>query len=149
MSTLGDASARTQLIARMALLTEDSKALWGQMTVGQMLRHCRLWEEMKRDIKQYSRPLIGRIIGPLILKQVLRQPLLRRNSPTIPEMVVRDQDIDLNAERKLLTELLVTHVVEQDPTYRFLHPFFGRMTQAQIDRLGYLHLDHHLRQFGV
>ena len=37
-----------------------------------------------------------------------------------------------------------TGVVTQDP-----HPFFGRMTGEEWDRLLWKHLDHHLRQFGV
>jgi len=28
------------------------------------------------------------------------------------------------------------------------HPFFGRMTKQEWFRWGYLHADHHLRQFG-
>jgi hypothetical protein len=30
-----------------------------------------------------------------------------------------------------------------------MHPIFGRMSQAAWLRWGYLHMDHHLRQFGV
>ena len=29
------------------------------------------------------------------------------------------------------------------------HPFFGPLTDAQWNRWGYLHADHHLRQFGL
>jgi len=29
------------------------------------------------------------------------------------------------------------------------HPYFGRMSRADWLRWGYLHLDHHLRQFGA
>jgi hypothetical protein len=29
------------------------------------------------------------------------------------------------------------------------HPFFGQMTEKEWMRWGYLHADHHLRQFGV
>ena len=29
------------------------------------------------------------------------------------------------------------------------HPIFGRMSEAEWLRWGYLHTDHHLRQFGV
>lgn len=30
-----------------------------------------------------------------------------------------------------------------------LHPYLGRMSRTEWMRLGYLHTDHHLRQFGV
>jgi hypothetical protein len=29
------------------------------------------------------------------------------------------------------------------------HPIFGRMSRAEWQRWGYLHMDHHFRQFGV
>jgi hypothetical protein len=29
------------------------------------------------------------------------------------------------------------------------HPYFGEMTEVEWLRWGYLHCDHHLRQFGV
>jgi hypothetical protein len=29
------------------------------------------------------------------------------------------------------------------------HPIFGQMTEKEWMRWGYLHMDHHLRQFGV
>ncbi|HEV2663419.1 MAG TPA: DUF1569 domain-containing protein [Blastocatellia bacterium] len=29
------------------------------------------------------------------------------------------------------------------------HPYFGAMSESQWMRWGYLHCDHHLRQFGV
>jgi hypothetical protein len=32
---------------------------------------------------------------------------------------------------------------------RQAHPYFGRMSHADWLRWGYLHLDHHLRQFGA
>ena len=30
-----------------------------------------------------------------------------------------------------------------------VHPYFGRLSDAGWMRLGYLHMDHHLRQFGA
>jgi hypothetical protein len=44
-----------------------------------------------------------------------------------------------------LTERLAA---ERDFTGR-AHPIFGAMAKEEWHRWGYLHLDHHLRQFGV
>jgi hypothetical protein len=49
---------------------------------------------------------------------------------------------DVGALRDLTGRLLATH--ELTPT----HPVFGRMSRRAWLRWGYLHLDHHLRQFG-
>lgn len=46
-----------------------------------------------------------------------------------------------------LAELLGEFV--NQPEFGVPHPIFGRMTREQWLRWGYLHMDHHLRQFGV
>ena len=37
----------------------------------------------------------------------------------------------------------------EKPVRRQIHPLFGRMSEAAWLRWGYLHVDHHLRQFGA
>lgn len=39
-----------------------------------------------------------------------------------------------------------THMEERPAA---MHPMFGRMSRPEWHRWGYLHTDHHLRQFGV
>ena len=149
MKTLFDAAQRQILAQRLEQLTPDSKPLWGRMTVSQMLRHLCLWEDMIHENKRYKRPLIGRIIGPLILKQVLKQPDFRRNSPTVPEMRITKTYIDMAEERSRLMASLRRYATYDIPDNSFIHPFFGRMSREQIGLLAYKHLDHHLRQFGA
>ena len=58
----------------------------------------------------------------------------------------RPADFAADVERLIvLTERLAA---EQDFTGR-AHPIFGAMSKEEWHRWGYLHLDHHLRQFGV
>ncbi|HET9250719.1 MAG TPA: DUF1569 domain-containing protein [Candidatus Eisenbacteria bacterium] len=47
-----------------------------------------------------------------------------------------------------LEELTNRFAGERDFTGR-AHPIFGAMSREEWHRWGYLHLDHHLRQFGV
>jgi len=149
MRTIFDNEERRQLTARLSNLTAESRPLWGKMGPAQMVKHLRLWEEMVHANKLYRRPLIGRLIGPLILKKVLQTPEFRKNSPTIPEMVVTDTGIDLGEERRQLILLVDSYPQYNWPDKSFIHPFFGKMTREQIGKLAYLHLDHHLKQFGV
>ena len=45
---------------------------------------------------------------------------------------------------------LVDQFVQMPATFHWPdHPHFGRMSRAEWMRLGYLHTDHHLRQFGA
>jgi hypothetical protein len=149
MRTIFDNDLRGQIIGRLNNLTAENRPVWGKMSPAQMLKHNRLWEEMIHENKLFRRPLIGRLIGPMILKQVLRTPEFRRNSPTIPEMRVTDTDIDLNEERNQLIALVNSYPQYGWPDNSFIHPFFGKMTREQIGKMAYLHLDHHLKQFGV
>ncbi len=149
MRTIFDDDVRGQIIGRLNKLTAENQPLWGKMSPAQMVKHNRLWEEMIHENKLFSRPLIGRLIGPLILKKVLRTPEFRKNSPTIPEMLVTDVDVDLNEERGQLIALLNSYPKYHWPDNSFIHPFFGKMTREQIGKMAYLHLDHHLKQFGV
>jgi len=45
--------------------------------------------------------------------------------------------------QELLARFAGTSAAEMPP-----HPIFGQMTRAEWLRWGYLHTDHHLRQFG-
>ena len=72
--------------------------------------------------------------------------------PTRPEMDQEcggtrpgDFDTDL-AELETLIETVTTRASGYDwPA----HPIFGRMSEAAWLRWAYLHVDHHLRQFGL
>jgi hypothetical protein len=44
---------------------------------------------------------------------------------------------------------LVRRFVSERPLERPLHPIFAGMTEFEWMRWGYLHMDHHLRQFGL
>lgn len=49
------------------------------------------------------------------------------------------------AQLEALVEFVATY--GKDVTWQ-AHPIFGRMSKAAWLRWGYLHIDHHLRQFG-
>jgi hypothetical protein len=45
---------------------------------------------------------------------------------------------------------LVEHVTTEPRSFDWhAHPYFGRMSDAAWLRWGYLHMNHHLRQFGA
>jgi hypothetical protein len=120
------------------------------MTVSQMLSHTSLALEMAVGDLKPKRMMIGRIIGPFITKLALGNDRpLKRESPTAPDLVVRNEP-RFAEERERLTRL-VDRFAAGGPSKVTTHPhtFFGRLTPAQWSELMYKHLDHHLRQFGV
>jgi len=149
MKTIFDQSTRDEITRRIAGLGADSKAHWGSMNILQMLRHCTLWEEMILQNKTYPRPLIGRLIGPMLLRSVLKDDSpLRRNSPSIPELRIRESTGDIEKGKARWIALISDYARYDLPDHSFVHPFFGRMTKEQIGYLVYKHDHHHLSQFG-
>jgi len=148
MKSVFDKPTRDQLIKRIDLLTESSKAQWGKMSVSQMLRHCVLCEEMYLGKTTTKRAFIGRVFGRLVLKKMLKdEKPLQQNAPTYRAFVIHETGVDLSSEKEKWIALVkqYAHYTNTD----FVHWFFGKMTREQVGQFVFKHTDHHLRQFGV
>jgi hypothetical protein len=150
MKNLFDTARVNEIKTRLTQLKQDSPRQWGQMNAPQAVAHCSVGIELALADRRPPRLIIGRIVGPFIKPLVLRndEPM-RRNSPTIKDLVVQDRR-DLGEERKRLCGL-IDRVVAAGPAgcTQHHHAFFGRLTPDEWAILMYKHLDHHLRQFGV
>lgn len=146
MNTIMDHQIRHQLIERINSLSTDDAAFWGKMNVYQMLKHCAVFEEMALGRKRYKQAFIGRLFGRFALKSFLKDTPLRHNTPTVPEFRITEKTGDMDTARQNWIALIEEYANFQP--YDFIHPFFGRLTTAQIGILSYKHSDHHLRQFG-
>jgi Protein of unknown function (DUF1569) len=150
MKNLFDAPRVAEVKGRLANLSSDSKRLWGKMNAGQMVAHCSAGLELAMGDRKPPRLLMGRILGWIVRPMALgNDEPMRRNSPTVPGLVMKDQR-DLQAERDRLSGL-IDRFAAAGPTGCTTHPhsFFGRLTPQEWAILMYKHLDHHLRQFGV
>jgi hypothetical protein len=147
MKTISDKTTRDELIERVRRLKENASAQWGKMNVHQMVRHCCLSEEMLLGKKKYKQNLVGFLFGKIALRGIMKdeKPMMR-NSPTVPNLKVKE-NVDFEKEKKRWIHFLEEHA--DVARLGIMHPFFGKMTKEQIDRLVYKHTDHHLRQFGA
>ena len=146
MKSVLDASTREELIQRINTINENSKAQWGKMNAYQMLKHCCMWDEMVHNNKMGKRVFIGRIIGRMALKSVLKDETpLGKNSPTLPQLIIKENG-DIEAEKAKWISLIKRY--ENYSNNDFVHPFFGSMNREQTGRFAYKHTDHHLRQFN-
>ena len=148
MKTIFDKGTKTELINRIDSLKENTQSKWGKMNAYQMVKHCRLWEEMMQSKINLKRVFIGRIFGRIALKTVLGNANpLRRNTPTIPSLIIKENVGDFEAEKKLwISNIEKYSSFDND---NFQHVFFGKMTKEQIGQMVYKHVDHHLRQFNA
>ena len=147
MKTIFEQTTRDELIARINKLDGNSKAQWGKMKVYQMLKHCTLWDEWMQNDKKNKRAFVGLLFGKIALKRILKdESPLTHNTPTLPELRIKEQSGDIESEKKKWIAL-----IEQYSHYSksiFVHTFFGKMTKEQVGQLAYKHTDHHLRQFN-
>lgn len=149
MKNLHDNAVLQEVIARLNTLRPDSQRQWGKMNVSQMLAHCSNALEVTLGERTTKQGLMGKIFGPLAKKSITSEKPFSRNLPTDPGFVIVDP-VDFDKEKIRLIDKL-TRVSQMDPlkTAAARHPFFGKMTADEWNRLNYKHLDHHLHQFGA
>ena len=152
MNSLREPSCVQSLKTRLERLRPDTPRLWGKMTAPQMICHLNdsflgVMGEKPMDIPR------GFTLWPLLKYVALYSPQKwPKGVPTRPEF---DQhggggtppaqfDSDL---RGLMGTM--ERFSRRPPDFTFRpHPMFKEMSDSQWMRWGYLHVDHHLRQFG-
>lgn len=153
MRTLARPADREELIARVRSLTPDSVRRWGRMSVHQMVCHAADAFDMALGRKAVA-PTAG-LLGRTIVKwYALYLPFpWPAGIPTSPEIdqmgAICTRPDRFDADRDRLARL-VDEVAGRDASFRWSpHPVFGPLAPADWLRWGYLHTDHHLRQFGA
>src|ERR1700687_2668904 len=150
MKNLFEAARVEEVKERIARLRPDSQRQWGKMNAAQAVAHCSAGLEWAVRDRIPPRLLLGRIIGRIVKPMALgNDEPMRRNSPTVKDLVVQDER-DLEMERERLCGL-IDRFAAAGPVGCTTHPqsFSGRLTPDEWATLMYKHLDHHLRQFGV
>jgi hypothetical protein len=139
-----------QLIQRIHQLNPDTRALWGKMTVNQMLAHCIVPYEMALTDKYPPMGTVMKFIATLFAKnQVIGDKPYPRSSRTAPEFIIVDQP-DFNEKKEELIKFIQT-VYDKGITHfdGKASRSFGNLSSQEWSNLFYKHLDHHLTQFGV
>ena len=150
MKNLFEAARVTEIKERIAQLRPHSPRLWGSMSPAQALAHCCGGLEIALGDTSPPRMWIGRVLGGFIKPKVLASEApMRRNSPTMPSLVIQEEK-DIAAEQQRLCAL-IDRFAGAGPQGCTSHPhsFFGPLTPDEWAILMYKHLDHHLRQFNA
>lgn len=148
MKNIFNATDNKELVTRINQLTPESKPLWGQMSVDQMLSHCIAPIAVGLGTETLNVPFIYRIMGRVMKKSWLNAPEFKKNSPTAKELI-RKENYDFEQTKREL----ITHVEKLGEGFNVIkidvHPFWGKLNQEDWNNLQWKHLDHHLRQFNV
>jgi len=150
MKNLFEPARVTELQSRLARLRPDSERQWGKMTPAQAVAHCSIAMTWAVGDTIPDRMFVGRLIGRIVKSVALgNDEPMRKNSPTAPTLVVRNEP-EMEAERSRLRGL-IDRFAAAGPSGCTTHPhtFFGPLTPNEWAELMYKHVDHHLRQFGA
>lgn len=152
MRSLSDCNCRDELIVRIGRVRPDTPRQWGRMTAPQMICHLNDAFLGIMGDKAVEVPR-GFSMWPVLKYVALYAPgKWPKGVPTRPEMDQLGGGGTPPAEfagdvRRLLQSMQRFCGSPRDFEFR-PHPMFKVMSDAQWMRWGYLHVDHHLRQFG-
>lgn len=149
MSSIYNKTDNEIIISRINQLTPESQALWGKMTVDQMLSHCQAPIDFAFGKLPIKANFLMRLFGKMIKGKMLKSQEFKKNSPTAPAFI-RTEKYDFDQTKQGLIERInVFSELGPGAIKTTNHPFFGEMTYDEWSQLHTMHLDHHLRQFGV
>jgi hypothetical protein len=151
MKTLENPDDKKELLQRLSNLRSDSGRVWGKMSAPQMV--CHLNDSYRLVSGEKPASSVENFLTRTVAKWLaLRLPASwSRGLKTMPEM---DQFVggtppgDFEADRRELASRTETFAGKPAYFATARHPFFGQMSGEEWLRWGYLHMDHHLRQFG-
>lgn len=152
MKTLSNSENKAEILRRLAAIGPDSPRRWGRMTVIEMVCHC--GDALVVSMGDRQTLPIGNWFSRVVVKPAalwIPRPW-PHGYPTVPECDPNragTHPVELALHLRDLHDLI--HRFTRRPREYPLqaHPMFGRMTQKEWMRWGYLHLDHHLRQFSA
>lgn len=141
---------REEILRRVGALTEADQRRWGKMTAHEMV--CHLCDSYRLALGEKSAsPATGFLQRTAMKWFALWVPLhWPKNVATRPEMEQGNRGtapVDFERDRAELLAI-VRRFCDPGPGTAAKHPFFGPMSRKEWMRWGYLHADHHLRQFG-
>jgi hypothetical protein len=153
MKTLSNSADKEVLLQRLGQVAADSQRQWGKMTPHQMI--CHLNDSFKsvigeREIAGDKSNLLTRsLVRWIALYAPLKWP---HGVPTMPE---NDQaqggtpPEDFQRDVDVLASMIARVTAAERDFQWGRHPLFAEMSERDWMRWAYLHVDHHLRQFGV
>ncbi len=151
MKTLANEHDRLELLRRLQAVAPDSRARWGRMTAHEMM--CHLGDAFRMALGEKPVRCVDRLVSRTLVKWIaLYTPL--RWPPGIPTLREIDPQRDGTrpgdfAQDTAAVGALMERVAARQAFDGSPHPLFGTMSAAAWFRWGYVHTDHHLRQFGA
>lgn len=149
MRSILEESDRRLICKRLDSVDERDPARWGRMSVDQMV--CHLADQIRLvlgelTVRDRSNLFYRSLIKPLVLRGL---PIPKNGIRTFKEVdqvrgggtPASDLESDKAIVKRKIDEFLAARELRP-------HAMMGPLTRAQWGVMIYLHMDHHLRQFG-
>jgi hypothetical protein len=153
VKTLGNAADRQKILRRLRGLHSDKPPVWGRMTAPQVV--CHLADAFRNVLGE--RPavagpppsLLNRTVVKWLFLYVLPQPRGIKTRPESDQALGGTPPTDFTSDVANLENVCERFASAHGQAVRRPHFIFGSMTNREWHRWGWLHMDHHLRQFGL
>ena len=150
MKTLFNAADREKVLNRLKNVHPDSQRRWGSMSAHQMI--CHLSDSFRASLGEKQLSPATTLFKRTVFKWTALWMPLRwpHGVRTRPEM---DQHMGGTPPEEFASDLEKLHIlfgrfVSWQGKYE-PHPILGPLSKTERMRHAYLHMDHHLRQFGA
>jgi Protein of unknown function (DUF1569) len=150
MKTLLVSGDVRQVLERVACLRPDSPRQWGRMSVHQMI--CHLTDSF---LVAFGEKQVSSATG-WYQRSIMKWGALYLPAPWPKDIATRPEIDQVAGAGTPPANFELDKETLRAATMRFVqfrefaaHPFFGEMKTGEWMRWGYLHMDHHLRQFGA
>ena len=152
MKTLARQRDRDEILQRLRRVRPENVRRWGRMSAHQMV--CHLGDSLRMVTGQkpvsHATGLLPRtIVKWTALYLPLRWPAGIATRPEVDQEVGGTRPVEFAGDVAQLEALLELVTTQTRSVNCQVHPIFGRMSEAAWLRWAYLHMDHHLRQFGA
>lgn len=156
MKTLARPGDRAEILRRLKQVRPESPARWGRMSAHQMVCHvgdCNRMATGERLVRlptgRLRRPAIQRLIRWYGLYLPIPWPRGIRTRAELDQERLGTRPGDFAQDLACAVQSVEVLATRPDDFVWPVHPLFGVMSGADWLRWGYLHTDHHLRQFGA
>ena len=149
MASIYNPSDNQKIIDRINKISPESQAHWGKMNAAQMLSHCHGPIDVAFGDLNLKANFLMQMLGKMFKNKILNSAEFKKDSPTAPAFI-RNEPCDFEQSKAgLIQKINKFSELGEKAIKTTKHPFFGEMTLQEWDRLQSMHLDHHLKQFGV
>jgi hypothetical protein len=151
MKCLSDEHSKAEILGRLKTVRPDSARRWGRMSAHQMICHLRdafLMATGAKTVSDATGLFQRTALKWIALYFPVPWPHGVQTRPEVDQEFGGTCPTDFASDIAAL-EALVESIATQPVVWSTTHPIFGKMSDAAWRRWAYLHMDHHLRQFGA